>query len=188
MPAVQLIKPVRFSDPRGWFAEAYNERRFAELGVDLRFVQDNQSFSAQRGTIRGLHFQAPPQAQAKLVRCIVGRIFDVVVDIRRGSPSFGRWISAELSAENGNQLLVPVGYAHGFLTLEPNTEVLYKVSNFYSPACDRGIVWDDPAIGVDWPLGAAEPLTSQKDAVLPRLDQIEMPFDFDGVPFTPIHN
>lgn len=156
---------------------------FSGYGIDDRFVQDNHSLSVPVGTLRGLHFQTPPFEQAKLVRCIRGRIFDVAVDIRSGSPTFGRWVGAELSAENGNQLYVPVGFAHGFVTLEPSTEVTYKVSNLYSPENDGGIFWDDPQIGIEWPLPqSVDPILSPKDARQPLLRDFDSPFSYDGVP------
>lgn len=180
---VVLLRPKRFGDDRGWFSEVYNEKTFAAYGITDRFVQDNHSLSIPAGTLRGLHFQTPPYEQAKLVRCTRGRIFDVVVDIRRSSPTFGRWVGAELSAENGHQLYVPVGFAHGFVTLEPSTEVTYKVSNLYSPENDGGILWDDPEIGIAWPLpeGIA-PILSLKDWRQPPLRHFRSPFDYDGTP------
>lgn len=183
--AVKLISARRFADPRGWFSEVYNFRTFAAVGIDSLFVQDNQSLSLMSGTIRGLHFQTPPNGQAKLVRCLKGAIFDVAVDIRKGSPSFGRWVAAELSAENNKQLFIPVGFAHGFMTLEPNTEVFYKVSEFYAPACDAGLIWNDPDIAIEWPgLPDGRPNLSEKDERLPGLSQLESPFPYDGVPLS----
>ncbi len=183
--AVKLISGKRFGDARGWFSETYNARTMAGRGIDLTFVQDNQSFSKMAGTIRGLHFQSPPHAQAKLVRCLKGSIFDVAVDVRNGSPTYGRWVGANLSAENGIQLLIPVGFAHGFITLEPDTEVFYKVTDFYAPACDGGLRWNDPTIGVEWPLAAgAQPLLSDKDEKLPFLDEFFSPFPYDGDPLS----
>ena len=177
------MKPKRFGDDRGWFSEVYSERRFRDYGIDCRFVQDNHSLSARTGTLRGLHFQMPPFAQDKLVRCVRGRIFDVAVDIRRGSPSYGKWIGVELDADKGHELFIPVGYAHGFVTLEPDTEVIYKVSNFYAPECDAGILWNDPEIGVAWPLPDADaPHLSPKDGLNPRLSEFDSPFDCDGQP------
>lgn len=166
---VLMFTPKRFEDSRGYFSETYNERTIAEAGIRDRFVQDNQSRSVAAGTIRGLHFQTPPFAQAKLVRVLRGSIYDVAVDIRAGSPTFGQYVGCILSAEKGNQFFVPVGFAHGFVTLEPATEIFYKVTNFYSAAHDKGIIWNDPDIAIDWPLGDAAPLTSEKDARLPRL-------------------
>ncbi|KOF13396.1 dTDP-4-dehydrorhamnose 3,5-epimerase [Ensifer adhaerens] len=180
---VLLLRPKRFGDDRGWFSEVYNETVFSGYGVTDRFVQDNHSLSVPVGTLRGLHFQTPPYEQAKLVRCIRGRIFDVAVDLRRGSPTFGRWVGAELSAENGYQLYVPVGFAHGFVTLEPSTEVTYKVSNLYSPENDGGILWSDPQIGVEWPLPqGSDPILSPKDRRLPLLSDFDSPFGYDGTP------
>ncbi|WP_058323888.1 dTDP-4-dehydrorhamnose 3,5-epimerase [Sinorhizobium sp. GL28] len=180
---VVLLRPKRFGDDRGWFSEVYNEKTFSGHGIDDRFVQDNHSLSVPVGTLRGLHFQTPPFEQAKLVRCIRGRIFDVAVDIRRGSPTFGRWVGAELSAENGHQLYVPVGFAHGFVTLEPSTEVTYKVSNLYSPENDSGILWNDSQIGIEWPLPQGiQPILSSKDARQPLLRDFDSPFEYEGAP------
>lgn len=180
---VILLHPKRFGDSRGWFTEVYSEKRFAELGIECRFVQDNHSLSVPAGTIRGLHFQTPPFGQAKLVRCIRGRIFDVAVDIRKGSPTYGQWVGAELSAENGDQLFIPVGFAHGFVTLEPSTEVTYKVSDVYAPVNDGGIRWNDPAIGIDWRLPAGMVATlSAKDEKQPLLSEFDSPFAYDGQP------
>lgn len=180
---VQLIAPRRFSDARGWFTESYSEPEFRKLDITSRFVQDNHSYSAPQYTLRGLHFQMPPRAQDKLVRCIRGSIFDVAVDVRKGSPTYGKWISAELSAENGHQLFVPIGFLHGFLTLEPDCEVVYKCSQTYSPEHDGGIRWNDPAIGIDWPIpeGLKAELSS-KDAAQPLLTKFESPFPYEGRP------
>lgn len=184
---VQLIEPRRHGDARGWFTEVYSERAFAERGIACRFVQDNHSLSVPAFTLRGLHFQAPPHGQDKLVRCISGCIFDVAVDVRAGSPTFGRWIGTELSADNGHQLFVPTGFAHAFLTLEPDCEVSYKVSDVYAPDCDGGIRWDDPEIGIDWPLPAGtRPELSPKDANLPLLSDWHSPFSYDGRPLAPL--
>jgi dTDP-4-dehydrorhamnose 3,5-epimerase len=184
---VQLIDPKRHGDARGWFTESYSERAFAARGIDIRFVQDNHSLSKPAFTLRGLHFQTPPHGQDKLVRCIRGRILDVAVDIRAGSPTYGTWVAAELSAENGRQLLVPIGFAHAFLTLEDDCEVTYKTSDFYAPDCDGGLRWDDPAIGVDWPIPAGgAPELSAKDAVLPLLADFVSPFAYDGRPLAPL--
>jgi dTDP-4-dehydrorhamnose 3,5-epimerase len=173
IPDVKVLTPKKFGDARGYFCETYSEKAFAAIGIVDRFVQDNHSLSVPVGTLRGLHFQLPPFAQAKLVRVVRGAIFDVAVDIRPGSPSFGKWCGATISAELGNQILLPVGFAHGFVTLEPNTEVVYKVTNFYDPASDRGMMWNDPAIGIEWPLleQAPEqgPLLSDKDQKHPLL-------------------
>ncbi len=168
-PDVLLLRRPRYADSRGWFSETYNRKAFVEVGINLDFVQDNHSLSGMEGTVRGLHYQHPPFAQAKLVRVVRGAIFDVAVDIRRSSPTFGRWVSATLSAENGDQLLIPVGYAHGFCTLEPGTEVLYKVSNFYSARHEAGIRWNDPDLGIPWPVAEENALLSDKDRVYPKL-------------------
>ena len=184
---VQLIHPRRHGDARGWFTETYNRDTFAGLGIDVTFVQDNHSLSAPAFTLRGLHFQTPPRAQDKLVRCIRGRIFDVAVDIRAASPTYGQWVGAELSAENGHQLFVPVGFAHGFLTLEDNCEVTYKCSDTYAPESDGGIRWDDSAIGIEWPMPAGTaPELSVKDAIQPLLADFDSPFPYDGRPLTPL--
>ncbi|NVO15243.1 MAG: dTDP-4-dehydrorhamnose 3,5-epimerase [Rhodoplanes sp.] len=177
----RLIVPRRFPDQRGWFSETWNARRLAADGLAIDFVQDNQSYSAQRGTIRGLHFQAPPHAQGKLVRTLRGRIYDVAVDIRRGSPTYGQFVGAELTAENGHQLWIPVGFAHGFCTLDDDVDVAYKVTDYYAPECEGGLRFDDPDIGIPWPLDGAA-CVSDKDAVLPGLRGFESPFDCDGVP------
>ena len=164
-----LLMARRFGDLRGYFVETYSERDFRAVGVMDRFVQDNQSLSARAGTLRGLHFQLPPRAQAKLVRVLRGAILDVAIDIRRGSPTFGRHVACRLSAEGAEQLYVPAGFAHGFLTLEPDTEVAYKVSDTYAPECDRGIAWDDPDLALPWPGLPEGPLLSDKDRRHPRL-------------------
>ncbi|UAL08914.1 dTDP-4-dehydrorhamnose 3,5-epimerase [Caulobacter segnis] len=186
LASVVLIKALRFGDARGWFCETYSERSAESAGIDVRFVQDNQSFSASVGTVRGLHFQRAPHAQAKLVRCVRGSIMDYAVDIRRGSPTYGKWVGAKLTAEGGEQLYVPVGFAHGFVTLEADVEVAYKVSDFYAPDCDGGIVWNDPTIGIDWPLPSGGAVLSDKDKVLPTLASFESPFNYDGVPLQPL--
>jgi dTDP-4-dehydrorhamnose 3,5-epimerase len=183
---VMLIQPRRLGDARGWFTETYNRDTFARLGIDCTFVQDNHSLSAPAFTLRGLHFQTPPRAQDKLVRCIRGRIFDVAVDVRNGSPTYGRWVGAELSAENGDQLFVPVGFAHGFLTLEPDCEVVYKCSNTYAPDCDGGIAWD--SVGIEWPLPAwTTPELSDKDRGQPPMADFASPFHYDGRPLQPFN-
>lgn len=186
-PPIHVILPRRHGDARGWFSETYNRDTFGALGITCAFVQDNHSLSRLAFTLRGLHFQTPPHGQDKLVRCIRGRVFDVAVDVRAGSPTYGRWAAAELSAENGHQLFVPVGFAHGFLTLEPDCEVTYKCSDTYAPEHDGGIRWDDPAIGIDWPLPAGTtPELSPKDARLPLLAQFDSPFSYDGRPLVPL--
>ncbi|MBP2232962.1 dTDP-4-dehydrorhamnose 3,5-epimerase [Azospirillum agricola] len=169
IPDVKIIHPKKFGDHRGFFSETYSKRAFAAAGLDLDFVQDNQSLSAEVGTVRGLHFQLPPFAQDKLLRVVRGAVFDVAVDIRRGSPTFGQHVCAIISAAEWNQILVPAGFAHGFCTLEPDTEVIYKVTNFYSPEHDRGILWNDPDLGIDWPVEAGKARLSDKDLVHPRL-------------------
>jgi dTDP-4-dehydrorhamnose 3,5-epimerase len=167
------IIPKKFGDARGFFSETFQRQRFIDAGITQDWVQDNQSYSAEKHVLRGLHFQVAPVAQDKLIRVLRGSIFDVAVDIRSGSPTYGKWVSCVLSAAKFNQLLVPKGFAHGFLTLEPDVEVLYKVSAPYSPQCDRGIAWNDPAIGIDWPLKPGEqPVLSGKDAAAPKLAEI----------------
>lgn len=182
MSEVRLIKPKRFGDDRGWFSETYSEQAMARYGVHDRFVQDNHSFSAFTGTIRGIHFQRGPHAQAKLVRCVRGSILDYAVDLRKGSPTYGQWVSATLSADNGHQLYVPVGFGHAFVTLEPDVEVIYKVTDVYAPDCDGGVIWNDPDIGIDWPLPETGPVLSDKDKVLPTLAEFDSPFAYDGIP------
>jgi dTDP-4-dehydrorhamnose 3,5-epimerase len=183
---VILIKPKRFSDDRGWFSETFNETKMARLGIDARFLQDNHSYSKSVGTLRGLHFQRPPHAQAKLVRCLRGEIFDVAVDLRRGSPTYGSWEGMKLSAESGDQLYIPIGFAHGFVTLTPDAEIAYKVSDYYAPECDAGIRWDDRQIAISWPLPASGPVLSAKDARLPSFSEFESPFSYDGAPLVPL--
>ncbi|MBM0206969.1 dTDP-4-dehydrorhamnose 3,5-epimerase [Micromonospora sp. STR1s_5] len=182
MNRLQMLKPARLVDERGWLQESYKRRTAASVGIDLEFVQDNHSLSSAIGTLRGIHFQVPPRTQAKLVRCIRGRMIDYAVDVRRGSPTYGRWTSAELSADNGFQLFIPVGYAHAFVTLEPQCEVLYKMSDYYSPECDGGIRFDDPDIGIEWPFPSERLVLSPKDRMLPRLAEWESPFEYDGEP------
>lgn len=177
---LKIITPARFGDARGFFSESYSRARMGEHGIGIEFVQDNHSMSAQVGTVRGLHFQSPPHAQAKLVRCGRGRFLDVAVDIRVGSPTYGKWESVELSHENGRQLLVPVGFLHGFVTREPDTEIIYKCSDYYAPDCDGAVRFDDPAIGVDWGISAGEALLSDKDAGAPLLANIQSPFVYEG--------
>ncbi|WP_417230637.1 dTDP-4-dehydrorhamnose 3,5-epimerase [Brevundimonas sp.] len=169
IPEVKIIEPRRFEDDRGYFAETYNREALATLGFDVDFIQDNESLSRRTGTLRGLHYQTPPLAQAKLVRVVQGRVWDVAVDLRRRSPTFRKWFGLELSARNGLQLLVPVGFAHGFLTLEPDTVVAYKVTAPYSSTNDAGIAWDDAELQVAWPLPIDYPVLSDKDGHLPCL-------------------
>ena len=177
IPDVRVIVPQRHGDHRGFFSEVYNRRRYAEVGVDLDFVQDNHSLSADVGTIRGLHFQSPPFAQDKLVRVTRGRILDVAVDIRRSSPTYGQHVAVELSAQNWRQLLVPIGFAHGFCTLEPDTEVIYKVSNYYSAEHDHGLAFDDPALAIPWPLDPNKAVLSDKDRHHPHLADLPTWFE-----------
>lgn len=179
LPGVLLITPRRFGDHRGVFAETYSRRAYREIGTDLEFVQDNHSLSTDVGTVRGLHFQAPPHAQAKLVRCGRGAIFDVAVDIRRGSPTYGQWVGYELSAETGAQLFIPAGFAHGFVTLQPNSEIVYKCSDYYAPETEGALLWNDPALGIDWPL-SGDAILSDKDAVAPPLADLQSPFSWEG--------
>jgi dTDP-4-dehydrorhamnose 3,5-epimerase len=171
IPEVKIIRPKKFGDHRGFFSETYNKKAMADAGIDLTFVQDNHSMSGRVGTLRGLHFQIPPMAQDKLLRVVRGAIWDVVVDIRTGSPTFGQWVGATISAEEWTQILVPAGFAHGFLTLQPDTEVEYKVTNYYAPECDRGIAWNDPDLAIAWPLpdGLDAPVLSEKDTRQPFL-------------------
>ena len=182
----RLIKPKRHGDERGWFTETYNRRTFAAFGVEGEFVQDNHAYSRARFVLRGLHFQAPPSAQTKLIRCVAGAIWDVAVDIRRGSPTFGRHVAAELTAANGWQLLAPRGFAHGYLTLEPDTEVQYKVDAYYDPGAEGGLAWDDPGLALPWPLDGETPIIAAKDSTWPALKDFETPFEYDGAPMTPL--
>lgn len=176
LAGVKVITPKKFGDDRGFFSEVYSEAKWRAAGLDVRFVQDNHSLSAAAGTIRGLHFQIAPYAQDKLVRVVRGRVFDVVVDLRRSSPTFGRNFAIELSADNWAQLLVPVGLAHGLCTLTDDAEVLYKVSASYSAAHDRGLAWDDPDLAIAWPVVASSAVLSDKDRRWPRLRDIEETF------------
>jgi len=179
LPDVIMLTPRHFGDHRGFFAETYSRRVYVGLGIDIDFLQDNHSLSAQVGTVRGLHFQAPPHAQAKLVRCGRGAIFDVAVDIRRGSPTYGQWVAYELSAENGTQLFIPAGFAHGFVTLQPDSEIVYKCSEYYARETEGAVRWDDPAIGIEWPLSEGAILSS-KDAAAPLLADLDSPFVWEG--------
>lgn len=172
IPDVKVIRAKKFGDHRGFFSETYNKNAFDAAGLSLDFVQDNHSLSAEVGTVRGLHFQIPPFAQDKLLRVTRGAVFDVAVDIRRGSPTYGRHVSAVISAAEWNQILIPIGFAHGFCTLEPDTEVLYKVTNFYSPQHDRGLLWNDPDLGIAWPVQADKAQLSDKDHKHPRLAEL----------------
>ena len=186
MELPRSIVPKRHVDDRGWFSEIFHEKRLRDLGITCRFVQDNQAISRRAGTLRGLHFQLPPAAQAKLVSVLRGRILDVAVDIRSGSPTFGKYVSIELSAENGRQLYIPVGFAHGYLTLEDDVVLVYKVSDYYAPAYDSGICWNDPDIAIPWPFKDADIITSDKDRRLPVLKEFASPFAYDGYPLVPL--
>ena len=177
IPDVRVLSPRKYGDRRGFFSETYNKKALAAVGIDINFVQDNHSYSAEKGTVRGLHFQTAPFAQDKLVRVARGSVFDVVVDLRRGSPTYGRYVNVVLSTEAWNQVLVPVGFAHGFMTLEPDTEVIYKVSNYYSPDQDKGLLWNDPDLGIAWPLAENDALLSEKDRIQPRLAQLVTSFE-----------
>lgn len=177
LPGVYIIEPRIFGDHRGWFMETYNESEFQKQGIMLSFIQDNHSYSASKGTLRGLHYQINPKAQSKLVRCTKGAIFDVAVDIRKGSPKYGQWCGIELSAENKKQLLIPKGFAHGFMTLVEHVEVQYKCDELYAPECDRGILWNDPSIGIKWPFDII-PVLSDKDKNAPLLMNANLNFTF----------
>ena len=177
LDGVLILTPARFGDQRGFFSESWNRERMAQAGIDIDFVQDNHSVSAQVGTIRGLHFQAPPSAQAKLVRCGRGILFDVAVDIRKGSPTYGQWIGEELSFENGRQLLIPAGFAHGFVTRAPDTEICYKCDAYYAPEADGALRWD--SCGIDWGFDGT-PVLSDKDAAAPTLSGFDSPFTWAG--------
>ncbi|WP_428151663.1 dTDP-4-dehydrorhamnose 3,5-epimerase [Brevundimonas sp.] len=176
---VLLIEARRHSDERGWFSETYSARRLGDLGIACDFPQDNQSWSRLAGTVRGLHFQRPPSAQAKLVSCLRGKILDVVVDLRVGSPGFGDSLTVELT-DAGEQLFVPVGFAHGFMTLTDDTVVAYKVSSLYDPDADAGLAWNDPALAINWPFPAGGPVVSERDAALPPLSALDSPFVYEG--------
>ena len=176
IPAVMLIEPVRHGDARGFFSEVWSARALAALGITATFVQDNHAFSATKGVLRGLHFQRPPSPQGKLIRVSRGAILDVAVDIREGSPTYGQHVAQVLSAENWCQLWVPRGFAHGYCTLEPDTEVLYKTDDYYNREADGGIAWNDPALGIDWPVDAMTAVLSDKDRNAPRLSAIAPPF------------
>lgn len=183
---VKFLTNPRFGDDRGWFMEVYSQPKAQAAGIDAIFVQDNQSFSTFQGTIRGIHFQRPPHGQGKLVRCVRGTIMDYAVDLRRGSPTYGQHVAAKLTAKGGEQLYIPVGFGHAFITLEPDVEVAYKVTDLYSPECDGGVRWDCPTIGIDWPLPASGPVLSDKDKLLPTLADFDSPFDYDGQQLEPL--
>lgn len=176
IPEVVLIQSRTFADNRGSFSETWNRRAFRDAGIDAEFVQDNHAKSTSAGTVRGLHYQAPPHAQGKLIRVIKGAIFDVAVDIRKGSPTYGHWVGAQLSVENTRQLWVPAGFAHGYATLEDETEVLYKVTDFYAPECEGGILWNDPDLAIGWAIDTAAALLSDKDLKLPPFRDFVSPF------------
>lgn len=179
LKGVFVLEPQVFGDARGWFMESWSQRKMHDAGIDVQFVQDNQSFSAQKGTLRGLHYQLNPMCQAKLLRCTRGKIFDVAVDIRKGSPQYGKWVGVELSAENKKQLFIPRGFAHGFITLTDDVEVQYKADNYYAPECDGNIRWDDPYIGVEWPLKPV--ILSEKDSKAPLLkERTNLNFVYEG--------
>jgi dTDP-4-dehydrorhamnose 3,5-epimerase len=172
IPEVKVITPPIFRDKRGFFSETYNLEKLAAVGIDCSFPQDNHSLSRARGTVRGLHFQIEPHPQGKLVRVVRGAVFDVAVDIRHGSPAFGKHVCCVLSSENWSQVWVPSGFAHGFCTLEPDTEVVYKVTDLHSPQCERGIAFDDAALGIDWPIAPSEAVVSEKDRRLAKLSEV----------------
>lgn len=175
LSGARIIEPVIHGDHRGFFMESYNEHKLREQGIFFNFIQDNQSFSAESGVVRGLHYQLNPKAQTKLVRVISGAIYDVIVDIRKKSPTFRQWVGVVLSEYNHRQLLVPQGFAHGFCTLVPNTQVLYKVDEYYSPKYDRGILWNDPDLGIDWP--TSNPILSDRDKLHPTFKKAEIYFE-----------
>lgn len=177
LSGVMIVTPARFGDARGWFSESWNADRMRDAGLDIAFVQDNHSFSAEIGTLRGLHYQRAPRAQDKLVRCTRGVIFDVAVDVRKGSPTYGHWIGVELSAENGKQLLVPKGFLHGFVTRSTDVEVQYKCSDVYAPDCDGAVLWS--SVGIDWGL-AGDPVLSAKDKIATPFAQFDSPFQYEG--------
>jgi dTDP-4-dehydrorhamnose 3,5-epimerase len=178
LPGVLVLKARYFQDHRGYFVETFNARAALEIGLKANFVQDNQAFSVRRGTVRALHFQVPPRTQAKLVRVLRGSIYDVAVDLRTGSPTYGRWTAAKLTAQGGEQLFVPRGFAHGYCTLEDNTEVAYKVDCYYAPECEQGIVWNDPTLAIGWPIAAGEAVLSDKDRKLSHFGEFVSPFPY----------
>ncbi|MBW4974223.1 dTDP-4-dehydrorhamnose 3,5-epimerase [Roseovarius mucosus] len=180
LPGVVILTPARHGDTRGFFSESWNRRRMQEAGITIDFVQDNHSLSEQVGTVRGLHFQSPPHAQAKLVRCGRGALYDVAVDIRRGSPTYGQWVGVDLSFENGRQLLIPEGFLHGFVTRAPMTEIIYKCSDYYAPECDGAVRFDDPEIDIDWGIDPAAAVLSGKDAKAPLLREFVSPFVYEA--------
>jgi dTDP-4-dehydrorhamnose 3,5-epimerase len=179
IPGVLLLKPRFLNDARGYFVETYNQRAAQAAGLAAEFVQDNQALSLRRGTVRALHFQVPPHAQAKLVRVLRGAVYDVAVDLRAGSPSYGRWTAVILTARGGEQVFVPRGFAHGYCTLEADTEVAYKVDDYYAPDCEQGLIWNDPTLAIDWPVAASDAVLSDKDRKLPRFADFASPFGYD---------
>ena len=180
LSGVVILTPARFGDNRGFFSESWSAKMMASQGLDFDFVQDNHSLSAKAGTVRGLHFQTAPHAQDKLVRCGRGALRDVAVDIRHGSPTFGQSVAVDLTAENGRQLLVPKGFLHGFVTLEPDTEIVYKCSDYYAPDCDAGVRWNDPALGIDWGISEADATLSDKDTKAPLLADLPTYFTYQS--------
>jgi dTDP-4-dehydrorhamnose 3,5-epimerase len=178
LQGILVLRPQRFADARGYFVETYTDRVFRQAGVAATFVQDNLSFSLRRGTIRGLHFQLPPASQAKLVRVIRGSVYDVAVDLRIGSPTHGQWIAERLTADGGEQIYVPHGFAHGFCTLEADTEVAYKVDSYYAPDCDSGIIWNDPTLNIPWPVAPDAAMLSVKDRTLGTFRAFKSPFHY----------
>ena len=180
LDGVVILTPARHGDTRGFFSESWNKARMEADGFHYDFVQDNHSLSQAVGTVRGLHFQTPPHAQAKLVRCGQGALLDVAVDIRRNSQTYGKWIGVELTAQNGKQLLIPIGFLHGFVTRAPDTEIIYKCTDYYAPECDGAVRYDDPEIGIDWALGSDAPLLSAKDLKAPMLAELDSPFTYEG--------
>ena len=181
LPGLLLLKPRRFADGRGYFVETYNKSTIEiATGLAITFVQDNESHSAERGTVRALHFQLPPMEQTKLVRVLHGSVYDVAVDVRAGSPTYGRWEATTLTAREGEQLFVPRGFAHGFCTLEPDTVVAYKVDAFYAPASDSGLIWNDPMLAIDWPVRPDQAVLSDKDLRLGGFGELQSPFRYAG--------
>lgn len=180
LPGVVVLTPNRFGDARGFFSESWSHQRLSDLGIALDFVQDNHSLSAQVGTVRGLHFQAPPHAQDKLVRCGQGALLDVAVDVRVGSPSFGQHVAIELTAENGKQLLVPKGFLHGFASLKPGTEIIYKCTDYYAPEAEGAVLWSDPTLNIDWSTSPEAARLSEKDAAAPVFADFTSPFRYEG--------
>lgn len=180
LPEVLIVQPRRYGDSRGYFSETWSARTFAEVGISVDFVQDNHSFSAAAGVVRGLHLQAPPHAQDKLVRVAVGSAIDVAVDVRVGSPTYGAWVAVELSAENGRQLFIPKGFLHGFATLGHNTHFLYKTSDFYAPETEMAVLWSDPDLGIDWRINPAMATVSAKDHAATRFSEFNSPFRYEG--------